>query len=413
MLADNQKPSFRVEQCVTAAEAALLCAVHYGITVEPSRLPSWAALDPYAIRGPAGVEECRTALEDCLAKGWLQVVDGEFLAQMKRRLQAAGFIGPIYRLPQIGEVDFTEAGAQIWRHLTWPPGQAFAFLDVVYRETAFFFYSRSVALAEMERIYDQDDGFVSMTIPTPIGPWGVQWWRRYASGVRIHVEQKWRWEGRAAGSDGTWRWDRPLPWVLSLAQLQRILDCHNIARSEWLVLAAMDHAALKCPGSLLRRLPDFASKQFGMAPSTGECQEGLEGCLRNGWLRIVDEDAALEVASLLQNAPSLHPFYDSRGIVLHELDFTPAGAVLYQMTAKEFLGPDWDAGIILEQECYRKEHRYCETEEGIEKARQDYLAHGENVLRTVVTPIGPWCVYWWERFASGYMMEVEIGEPQS
>jgi|GEM_PF-5928041 len=83
------------------------------------------------------------------------------------------------------------------------------------------------------------------------------------------------------------------------------------------------------------------------------------------------------------------------------------------MIAIELLGPDWDAGIILEQEYYRKEHRYCQTEEGIEKARQEYFAHGENVLRASITPVGPWCVYWWERFASGFMMEAEIGEPQS
>jgi len=376
-------------------------------------LPPWAARDPYAIRGPASVEECRVALENCLTKGWLQIVNAEFLAEIKRCLQAAGFIGPIYRLPQIGDVDFTETGAQIWRHLARCPQPPFAFLDVVYRKTAFFFRSRSVALAEMQRICDHDDGFVSMTIPTPIGPWGVQWWRRYASGYRINVEQEWRWEGRGPGSEGSWRWDRPLPWALSPARLQRILDCHNITQSEWLVLTAKGDAASWHRGILVRALPDFAWKTFGITASAGECQEGLEGCLRNGWLRTVDEDAALEIASLLQNAPNLHPLYERQGIVLHELDFTPAGAALYQMIASELLGPDWDAGMILEQEYYRKEHRYCETAEGIEKARQEYLDQGENVLRTSIMPIGPWCVFWWERFGSGFMMEAEIGEPQS
>ena len=26
------------------------------------------------------------------------------------------------------------------------------------------------------------------------------------------------------------------------------------------------------------------------------------------------------------------------------------------------------------------------------------------------TPIGPWCVYWWDRFPAGYRLEFEVGE---
>ena len=26
-------------------------------------------------------------------------------------------------------------------------------------------------------------------------------------------------------------------------------------------------------------------------------------------------------------------------------------------------------------------------------------------------PIGPWCVYWWERFTSGYRLELTFGQP--
>jgi hypothetical protein len=35
---------------------------------------------------------------------------------------------------------------------------------------------------------------------------------------------------------------------------------------------------------------------------------------------------------------------------------------------------------------------------------------GEPVLSSMAEPIGPWCVFWWGRFPSGYRLTVEVGE---
>ena len=34
---------------------------------------------------------------------------------------------------------------------------------------------------------------------------------------------------------------------------------------------------------------------------------------------------------------------------------------------------------------------------------------GDFVRASQVVPIGPWCVYWWERFPSGYRLELKLG----
>jgi hypothetical protein len=41
---------------------------------------------------------------------------------------------------------------------------------------------------------------------------------------------------------------------------------------------------------------------------------------------------------------------------------------------------------------------------------QEHVAKGDVVRARRVVPIGPWCVYWWERFPAGYRLELELGE---
>jgi hypothetical protein len=94
-----------------------------------------------------------------------------------------------------------------------------------------------------------------------------------------------------------------------------------------------------------------------------------------------------------------------------EIDFSPAGAILYRMISAEWLGPDWEDDLSVSRGYYWEEHRYCEAEEGFQGIAQEYLAKGEVVRASRVKPIGPWCVRWWDRFPSGYRLELELGEP--
>ncbi|HEX4610001.1 MAG TPA: hypothetical protein VH092_17545, partial [Urbifossiella sp.] len=186
---------------VTRPESALFTALHYGFTIPPSDLPGRAAREDYNPRGPTATEaECRVALADCLAKGWVQVLDEPALARIADELRRGGFLGPIYGgLPEAGCVDFTEAGADLSRRLDERPRpDTFAYTDVVHVKTAWFGRTPAAAAAMVEGIR-RGWGGVAVTGPDPIGPWRAQWWRRFPEGYRVDIEERLPWQGRGSG----------------------------------------------------------------------------------------------------------------------------------------------------------------------------------------------------------------------
>jgi hypothetical protein len=404
------------EAGVTAPESALLCAVHYGITNPPSDLPRSAAGEVYSLRGPTTVEECRSALAGCLAKGWLRVIDDAALWEITEELHDGGVLGPVYGLPRVGGVDFTRAGAALWQRLrsqlsSGDGHSPFPYTDVVHSKTAWYFPSRAAALAE---IADICDGWAvdSVAGPTLIGRWRAQWWRRYPEGYRIDIERRTHWEGWCGEGEG-WSLPHSPRWRSDTKRLQHVLACHNVDLAEWLLLAAMDCFAHQSPSSLPRHVAAAAEKNYGVATSMRECRAGLEACLANGWLRAVDREAVTEVRAILRDDPATDHLPGEMVGGLGEVDFTPVGAALYRMIAAEFLGPDWDAGLRVWKEHYREEHGYCEAEGPLQGVVQDCVARGETVLNSRIVPLGPWSVYWWKRFPHGYRLELQIGRPGS
>jgi hypothetical protein len=125
----------------------------------------------------------------------------------------------------------------------------------------------------------------------------------------------------------------------------------------------------------------------------------------------VYEQAVEEVRALLRDDPAILPVPSRVERWPGEIDFTPCGAALYRMIAAEWLGPDWEDALIVENTYYREEHRYCETLEPLEGIVADDTATENMVRASKIVPIGPWCVYWWERFPAGYRLEMQIGEP--
>jgi hypothetical protein len=373
-------------------------------------LPAIAAREPYS-DGLATEDECRAALAVCLARGWLQVIDEPALARIMDDLRVGRFMGPIYGLPPVGGVDFTTAGAAVWQSLLARHAstrQPAVFTDVVHIKTTWYFRTKTAALVQIDEAKEWD-GSITIVGPSAIGPWRAQWWRWFPFGYRVDVEERRQWQVCSSGGNGCFMPDFPLH-ENAPERLQHVLDCHNVSFTEWLLLAAMDRDWCKSASHLPRWVADSASKQFDVTASEDECRAGLEACLRYGWLRIVDQDAVAEVASLLRGQPAIMPVpWDVR--VRDEIDFTPGGAALYRMIAAEWLGPGWEDSLRVWRESYRKEHHYCETEEGLRRILQECAARGEVVRASKVVPIGPWCVYWWERFHSGCRLELQIGDP--
>jgi hypothetical protein len=396
---------------VTPSEAALFTAIHYGITISPSDLPSAAAGEFYS-GGLATEEECRAALAACLARGWLQVIDEPALARITDELREGRFIGPIYGLPPMGAVDFSCAGAELWQRLCGrrdPTPPPFAFTDVVHSKSTRYFRTRIAALREVEEA-SKEDGDVTVVGPSPIGPWRAQWWRRFPEGYRIDIEARMQWQGRGGGGGASCVMCRPRE-KSNPQRLQHVLACHNVALAEWLILTAMELDWNRSASHLPRWAAESAAEQLAVTASEDECRAGLEACLRYGWLRIVDQHAVGEVQALLQQDPTFLSIPIRVARRRGEIDFTRSGATLYRMIGAEWLGPDWEDDLSVWNDYHREEHRYCETEEGLRGIVPEYAARGEIVRASKLVPLGPWCVSWWERFPVGYRLELKIGEP--
>lgn len=400
---------------MTRSECALFIAIHYGITVEPTELPGRAAHEYHS--PTVTLRDTQTALDACLAKGWLQIVDETTLTAIVTELREKRIIGPIYGLPQIGGVDFTAFGAQLWKHFKErcrrdsgePP---FAFTDVVREKSSRFFRTDAAALAASEELKAKYQN-VNVTTPIPIGPWRAQWWRRFPSGFRIDIDERMHWQGRASGS-ATGCFMPYFPKPADPEILKKCLEQNQVTLGEWMLLAAAENGwANSGKSDLPWWVDDFSNANYGVSVSESELQHGLDSCLTHGWLRIVDQQAIDQVCALLQNDIALMPLLETKGICPgnYRYDFSPAGAKLYRRVATEIFGPDWEDNLLVQKGWYWEEHRYCESEKGLNDIVQD-IRDGGRVVRVVRTiPIGPWCVYWWERFPAGFRMELDIEEP--
>ncbi len=193
-------------------------------------------------------------------------------------------------------------------------------------------------------------------------------------------------------------------------RLQQVLDAHNVTGAEWLILAAIERSYTGTESALFNWVAETAADYFGTTFSDEESRAALDACLRYGWLRIVDQYAFDEIEEQLRDdtAALLVPGEAHRR--LGEIDFTPQGATLYRMLAADWLGPDWEDGILVSHDYFQEVHFYSECEDVLNSAARREGIREDAVRARRVIPIGPWCVSWWERFPAGFRMELEIGE---
>ena len=400
---------------VTAAQSAVLQSVGLGHS-SPDLIPRQSCGPDYSFADPATEDECRTALRQCLAHGWLQIIDADTLAEIRDGLRRSGVLGPIYGLPGIGDVDITYSGLDLRRRmstdlrsLTKRPVDAvdFAYTDAVEIRTVLIGRGQEAIDAWLRE--SRDPSTLAEVSPSqPIAAWRAEWWRIYESGVCLRVTERMQYEGRCGEHGGIVH--APAPKLrLEDKHAREVLDECNIDRREWLVLHRIATAGPTFSGEL-----EVAPGRWESATAEVTAQEMsgiVAACLRKGWLRRLDFETHAAISRVFADGivlAALEPPRCDREL----LDFTPDGAMVYGIIAPELYGPDWDAGIIVERETYRREFRYARTRAGIERALADYHASDEPVLSCRGPfEIGPWCVWWQTIHPDGYAAEVEIGQP--
>ncbi len=174
---------------------------------------------------------------------------------------------------------------------------------------------------------------------------------------------------------------------------------------EWIVLAAQEVTGY--PPQLLWEVKR-CFKRLGIKASKRECATGLAACIKKGWLRTLDDAARNEIRQALLSDDAV-PVHIERAT--GDLDFTVAGAKLYRQATTDLLGRGWEDGLELSVSYYRETHLYCAGKAVLDMAMMENANAEEKPKHIRSSPIGPWCVYWWERYESGYRVELTYGEP--
>lgn len=396
---------------IEPAVAALMNVVHYGVHVPPEDLCRRATSRDYSIGGPVTLDETHNACERCFATGWLQVVDETTLAHLQAEVGRRNLLGPIYGYPTVGSVEFTAAGAEQWfsicQQLRFATSEtsSFAYCDMVHEQVSHWFLSESQAHEHVDA-WKQWDDVTCFVGPRLVGPWRAQWWRRFNAGFRIDVERRMHWQGECNGG-GLCHLDLD-SLDFNIHQAMRVLRRHGISLQEWLTLASLEsiNARDEINRQVSRRLAQW---DVNMLDLDGDL--GIEACLRNQWLQRMDGRAIESVQRMLTTDAAMlaYPFRpEAWG---YELDFTPQGAEFYRALSAEIHGPDWEQSLSVHWSSYRVEHRYCATKDAAISVQTVCAESGESPIAVRVVPIGAWCVYWWQRFESGYRVELVFGEP--
>lgn len=415
-------------------EASLFHVLHFGLHLPPEDLADRATWPDYRLGGAARVEDSLAALKDCLGRGWLQVIDEQALSRIRAELRAEGRIGPIYGLPEVGDVDFTPEGAALWRSDGQNRTRAafllpFAYSVTCWREDFLYFRNRSCAAAALKE-HQEFEEVVSATGPTEVGPWRAQWWRRFDAGYRIRIESRSP-EYASIGVPGA---DCHLDQSVTSSERQGlapILARHGLSLCEWLMLRAMEQTwSQSSTSALCRGVRSLGEQIFETTFTNDDLHAAWNACRRQGWLTVIGEPELQAILAYLHDVPALHAvptltelwsdelrYADGPGGRLEplaagrrmgQIDFTPAGAEFYRAVSGEWLGADWEDRLnVTQTQEYEKDY-YGLDSEGFAGLTEEHVAKGEIVLQRRIVPIGPWCLYWWKPFPAGHRLELRL-----
>jgi hypothetical protein len=193
----------------------------------------------------------------------------------------------------------------------------------------------------------------------------------------------------------------------NVERFTRVRESLGLTRAGWCVLSCCRYGPY--PEAFHLREAQAESEWDRLGPiSEREAAAGLRECLEAGWLRRIDEPALRAIRADIESRGLIGPVYGwpQAG----DVDFTPRGVECY-LTLIDALREDDDPGQnAFYVDTPTGETVYCVT---LEASRSVIDQHGRDpgvITSSEPVPIGPWCVSWWERFPSGYRIDIE-GSP--
>ena len=137
-------------------------------------------------------EQCRQAVDECLAKGWICVVTRDVWDKRERSIAEKGLGQPLHKVRSLRQLDVTPEGARVFDAVaTSVFGKDWSFHDYVhvtkYRTVRYFYdyWKRAKFGAWFTR---HRSGIVSVVGPKRIGPWAPYWWWQFPEGFIVDAE---------------------------------------------------------------------------------------------------------------------------------------------------------------------------------------------------------------------------------
>lgn len=402
---------------VSEAEYAALNLIHFGCHDTKDGLARFATSQDYSLGARLSVAETSAAVRSCFKRGFLRVVSDADLLEIRGELDRDHVTGPIYGLPELVKIDFTKAGAALWRAIQgaipddrpWPFQRGFANCDVVEIRTRRYFATRRAAERQRTLLHRMPD-VASVTKVTPCPNLRLAWWCPPREGWQFDSTVQMKWMGRSGGGS------RPtLEWNVKQAEIDSALvrrECrrHQTDLSDWCVLLTVASSEFLLAKSLRRSATEFAKRQFGLRNASERIADAISRCAKKQLIGRMGEGAIRRIGASIATSP--------RPMVLPELvpehvDLSPAGIELLSHLGPKVFGDAWLDGWQVQQDVFRREHRYARNLLDVASVFEEYNHSEETVLAVgPITPLGPWCVYWWERHPTGYRVELEIGPAQ-
>jgi hypothetical protein len=193
---------------ITLAQWLLLAVMDTCLVTYTSRLPGIVA--DWAGRWfgvTISEEECRTGLQDCLRLGWLSSADFEptdpthqtiaretleRIGEVKALLREEPAIMPIALTWALRSIHFTPSGAALYRTLAaeWLGPAWEDEINVSqqsYREEHHYCETEEGMQAALQKYACRQEKVLASKV-VPIGPWCVQWWKRFPRGYRVELQ---------------------------------------------------------------------------------------------------------------------------------------------------------------------------------------------------------------------------------
>jgi hypothetical protein len=138
-------------------------------------------------RGKASVAACNKAFFECLLKRRLTVVGPPRLASLVLLLKETPAFGPIYGLPNIGDADFTPAGAKLYQETreALPVKRAGPRYFEVHEPSHRLFFLTKKDAEEVIGSLGRRQPKIRWGKPTPLDRWRVYWWLEYPQGYFV------------------------------------------------------------------------------------------------------------------------------------------------------------------------------------------------------------------------------------